>query len=90
MIDHCEPEYETADYCQCRLTRGNATRVSWIPVVYANLGKTIRLKSGEDWSDGWLVAEVYGKSTAIRIQRDEEFRRRMKRMSSIRQETVHD
>ena len=81
---------EPCDYFQCRLTRGNATRVSWIPVVYAKPGKTIRLKSGEDWSDGWLVAEVYAKRTAIRVQRDEEFRRRMKRTSSIRKETASD
>lgn len=81
---------EPCDYFQCRLTRENATRISWIPAEYAKAGKTIRIKSGEEWSDGWLVAEVYGKSTAIRIRRDEEFRRRMKRTSSIRQETVND
>lgn len=42
-------------YKQCRLKRGTSETTSWIPEKYAVPGKTLKLKEGNVWVDGWTV-----------------------------------
>ncbi len=46
-------------HVQCRLVKGNAHRVSWIPSGFAVKGKVVKLKEGDGtWNDGWVVARA--------------------------------
>jgi hypothetical protein len=47
---------------QCKLRRGEEARVSWIPEQFAVNGKYLELRDEDkEWSNGWQVAEVYGR-----------------------------
>lgn len=42
-------------YTQCLLEKGNQTQTTWVPSIYAQKGKYIKISN----TDGWLVKEVY-------------------------------
>lgn len=50
-------------YCQCYMERKTETSTSYltslVPVKYAKVGKVLKLKNIDKWSDGWVVKEVY-------------------------------
>jgi hypothetical protein len=46
-------------YKQCRLQKGNAHQMSWIPEEFAVKDKVIKLRSEGVWDDGWIVKEAY-------------------------------
>lgn len=50
-------------FSQCKLRRGEASQITWIPQRYAKKGKPLRLKDGGVWEDGWVVDEVYSSET---------------------------
>jgi len=52
---------EDSFYVQCTLKRGSAIQTSWIPEKFAKVGKNIKLKSGDSWEDGWIVANCWSK-----------------------------
>lgn len=35
------------------------TQISWIPAKFAAIGKIVRLKDDEDWTDGWKVVDCW-------------------------------
>lgn len=54
---------------QCLLNKGTARKVSWIPAIFAKIGRVLKLRitiqSGclvdhGPWDDGWTVLEVWG------------------------------
>ena len=45
-------------FYQCTLCRGNTRMTSWIPARRAVLGKTLRIREPDGWSDGWVVLTV--------------------------------
>ena len=45
-------------YCQCVLRNGNRVQVSHIPKQFAVEGDILKLRSGSEWEDGWLVESV--------------------------------
>ena len=47
------------NYCQCVLTRGPESQVTWIPDKFAKLGKTLKLKEEHGWEDGWTVSTIW-------------------------------
>lgn len=46
-------------YRQCEIRRGPAIRLTWLPAAYAKNGRVLRLRDNGEWSDGWVVTEVY-------------------------------
>lgn len=55
--------YQQMDrYTQCHLVRhledGIAMTTSFIPTEFAQKGRTVKLKDGDKWIDGWVVASV--------------------------------
>lgn len=43
-------------YRQCRLKKGNAEQVSYIPEPFCTEGRVLRLRDDNGvWTDGWLV-----------------------------------
>ena len=45
-------------YQQCRLERGNAYDVAWIPSTFAIKDKYVKIKKKGEWDDGWKVVSV--------------------------------
>lgn len=41
-----------------KLGSGTMTTVSWIPEEFAKVGRVVKLKNGDEWSDGWTVKQV--------------------------------
>ena len=83
MFNHSDPNDDTP-YIQCLLKRLGEQQVAWIPKPFAVLGKSLRYRNDlGNWRDGWIVAEVYSERVGSRILRDEEFRRRMNKNSSL-------
>ena len=52
-------------YRQCEVRRGPAIRLTWLPASYAINGRVLRLRDNGEWSDGWVVAEVYPDTERI-------------------------
>jgi hypothetical protein len=52
-------------YRQCEVRRGAAIRLTWIPAEYAVKGRVLRLRDNGEWSDGWVVREVYPDTERI-------------------------
>jgi hypothetical protein len=53
---------KTKTMTQCRLERGSAVQVSWIPSEFAEPARVIKLwedRNGGYWSENWVVARVY-------------------------------
>jgi hypothetical protein len=46
-------------YVQVRLINSPLVDVVWIPKQFAVVGKTLSIRIDGEWSDGWLVLEVY-------------------------------
>ncbi len=40
---------------QCKLVKGKATTVSWLPEKFAEVDKFVKLKENGKWADGWKV-----------------------------------
>lgn len=57
-------------YRQCFITNGKRHDVVWLPERFASEGKTIKIRDGGDWEDGWIVQKV----STIRLS-DEEVRK---------------
>lgn len=56
-------------YVQCRLNKpspegGTSYRTAWIPEKFAQEGRILKLKIGEDWSDGWKVIDTWGRKSS--------------------------
>lgn len=67
MYEFCEPPTRTnaEPYVQCWLRRGNVSQVAWIPVKFAVLNSTIKLRYPHGWEDGWVVAACYKQSLRV-------------------------
>ena len=52
-------------YRQCEVRRGPAFRLTWIPASFAVNGKMLNLRDNGEWSDGWVVTEVYPDTERI-------------------------
>tara|TARA_B100000745_G_scaffold298198_1_gene246411 strand:- start:931 stop:1158 length:228 start_codon:yes stop_codon:yes gene_type:complete len=59
-------------YNQCRLRKGNAIQVSWIPSEFAKENKYVRLKENGEWTDGWKVLTVGAGITAKALKENEQ------------------
>jgi hypothetical protein len=55
----CWLEESMADMLQCVLRRGYAEMVTWLPAEYAKVGKTVDLRIGKTWDEGWKVEVVH-------------------------------
>ena len=51
-------EYLKEAYFQCSLKKGRGTIVSFIPQKFAILGKIVKLKVNDKWTNGWRVEAV--------------------------------
>lgn len=61
------------------LTKGVLRQVSWIPEVFAKIGKYLKLKEGTDWENGWQVVQVGGRqSKQERIDRGNDYKKQRK------------
>jgi len=38
--------------------KSQRVKTSWIPEKFAELGKVLKLKEGDEWEDGWEVVHV--------------------------------
>lgn len=54
---------------QCLLRKGPKRMMSWLPALFAKVGKVLKLRNTIQsgclvdhgaWDDGWIVMEVYG------------------------------
>jgi hypothetical protein len=68
---------------QCTLERktdtGLEVQVSWIPEIFAKVGKFLKLKENDVWENGWKVALVGGRQTREdRTERYNDFKRQSK------------
>lgn len=46
-------------YRQCKLQKGDMHQTSWLPEAFAVEGKTLRLREGDAWVEGWVVIKAY-------------------------------
>jgi hypothetical protein len=42
-------------YRLCCLEKGDLRQIAWLPLAFANPGKTIKLRCDEGWDGGWIV-----------------------------------
>lgn len=53
---------KNTNYRQCRLSKktqnGEMIQTSWIPDQFAKLGKVIKIRQSDVWSNGWIVKQV--------------------------------
>lgn len=54
-------------HAQCLLRRGQAHQVAFIPESFAKTGKTLKLKEGESWVDGWRVISVFSRMSSVAL-----------------------
>ena len=49
-------------YRQCEIHRktetGHLIDVAWLPEKFSVVGKVLKIKDKEEWSDGWIVVSV--------------------------------
>ena len=48
-------KYLKEEYFQCSLKKRTGTIISFIPKKFAVLGKIVKLKVNDKWTDGWRV-----------------------------------
>ena len=59
---------------QCKLIKGDATTVSWLPEEFAIVNKLVKLKDNGVWVDGWKVEFVGTKlPTKYVINRSQDY-----------------
>jgi hypothetical protein len=50
------------EYFQCRVVKdtpsGHRTQTTWLPEAFAVEGKSLDLKNGDIWEQGWVVESV--------------------------------
>jgi len=46
-------------FVQCRLQRGSAVTVSWVPRKSAKVGSVVRMKVDGKWTGPWEISEVF-------------------------------
>lgn len=60
---------------QCRLERpeghSTAVQIAWIDSEFAKRGKIVKIKTGDEWDDGWKVVKV-GSTQDAKIVADRE------------------
>lgn len=62
-------------YCQCRLARGPARQVAWIPEKFAVAGRFLRLTEAGVTEDGWQVTGVGARmAEAIVRERSQDYK----------------
>lgn len=66
-------------YKQCRLTKGVATQVAWIPEAFAAIGKFLRIGS----DNGWRVSSIGGRMESGYLFRHERDYLTQRRASDI-------
>lgn len=83
-------------YRQCNLVKfeGESTynQTSWIPEKFAVKGKTLKLKSGQVWDDGWKVMFVSDTRMAERCLPDSHYAIKQHRRNtgdSMKKEKAH-
>lgn len=61
---------------QCELHRGPVRTCSWLPERYAKRGRYLKLKTGDQWQDGWRVAAVgsWRMAEAEVIERSQDYK----------------
>jgi hypothetical protein len=52
------------NYKQCKLRKGNKSRIAWLPDKFAKEGKVLRLKK----DDGWVVQEVWATDSEENVK----------------------
>jgi hypothetical protein len=67
------------NHCQCKLKKGDAYQVSWIPEKYAKIGNYLKLKD----DDGWQVVEIYWKKDSKEVQKRSDDYRHQRKASDI-------
>ena len=65
-------------YTQCGMRRKNVIRTSWIPQKFAKVGRVVKLKDSDEWSDGWVV-EWTGSTGELPEHTDKSIREHRKR-----------
>lgn len=62
-----------AYYKQCTLRhiKSNWVRTSWIPEEFAQEGKILAMKEGEEWVDGWKVTDVFTRASESYVREHE-------------------
>lgn len=65
---------------QCLLKNGPRRMVSWLPALFAKVGRVLKLRLPEGpWDDGWIVDEVYsGMEEAALLDRSRDYLRTRK------------
>ncbi len=47
----------------CKIDDTTTEDISFIPIDFARVGRRLRIKKDGEWTDGWIVTEVYKSST---------------------------
>ena len=55
-------------YRQCRLAKGNARQVAWIPEKFAVAGRYLRLTEAGVSEDGWQVTGIGARLTEAYVR----------------------
>ncbi len=63
-------------YRQCVLVKDGVQQVAWIPAQFAIYRNVIQLKADGQWSDGWMVWEVWPQSVPERQLPDSHLERK--------------
>lgn len=86
---------KTATYTQCTLVKSlvgtiyTYERMVWIPSQFAELGDTLKLKNNlGEWSEGWLVRQVWQTLPAEAVERNARDHRRVRKHSDIERGTL--
>jgi hypothetical protein len=70
-------------HAQCLLRRGQAHQVAFVPESFARSGKTLKLKEGDSWVDGWLVVSVFSRMSSSALTERSRDYLRQRRYSDI-------
>jgi hypothetical protein len=61
------------------LQRNNEFLTTWIPEVFAEVGKVLKLKENDRWSDGWKVMKVYSRRESTEVsERSKDYKKQRK------------
>lgn len=75
------------NYRQCRLRKktpdGYMETTSWIPEPYCVIGKTLKLKDDDVWTDGWVVMMASEPKPAAWVESHERDFKKNRKASDI-------
>jgi len=55
------PKKPPRPYTQCKLCKGNAQEMVYIPKKFAKKDNVLKIKRNGVWDDHWVVTEVHGE-----------------------------